>query len=78
MNFYTLHVIVHSPSSSASSWNLAFVSSLVKMLETLLLDHNFSILNHFMNEVVVHVNVLCVCMKFVIFCKCNHTLIITI
>ena len=42
------------------------------------LDHNFSILNRFANEVVVHVNVFCACMKFVILSECDHSLIITI
>ena len=47
-----------------SSWNV--------------LDCDFSILNHFMNEVVVHINVFCAHMKFVILSKCDHSLIIAI
>ena len=41
-------------------------------------DHNFSVFNHFMNEVVAHINVFCVHMKFVILSEHNRTLIIAI
>ena len=42
------------------------------------LDRNFSVLNHFVNEVVVHVNVLCVRVKFAVLSECNRSLIIAI
>ena len=41
-------------------------------------DHDFSVLNHFMNEVVAHVNVFCVRMKFFILSECDCSLIIAI
>ena len=42
------------------------------------LDCDFSVLSCFTNEVVVHVNVFCACMKFVILSECDCSLIITI
>ena len=39
---------------------------------------NFSVLNHFTNKVVAHINVFCVHVKFVILSECNCSLIITI
>ena len=47
-----------------SSWNV--------------LDCDFSVLNCFVNEVVVHINVFCAHMKFVILSECNCSLIIAI
>ena len=41
-------------------------------------DCDFSVFNHFTNEVVAHVNVFCACVKFVIYGKCDRSLIITI
>ena len=41
-------------------------------------DRDFSVLNRFANEVVVHVNVFCAHVKFVILSKCDRSLIIAI
>ena len=42
------------------------------------LDHDFSVLNRFVKEVVAHVNVLCARVKFVVLSKCDRSLIIAI
>ena len=42
------------------------------------LDHDFSVLNRFANEVVAHVNVLCARVKFVVLSECDRSLIIAI